>query len=73
MIANSQDKYRSVLATPMGDEMARFCNSNEGMEVFTVNMAYEMCLSACYKVRYSDLLFKNILFDLTSISFVMIG
>lgn len=51
-VASILDTYRTVLATPMGDGMARFCNSNVGLEVFMVNMAYEMSLSACFAVHY---------------------
>lgn len=47
------DKYRTVLGTPIRDEMARFCNSSMGMEVFSINMAYEMTLSRCYQVGSS--------------------
>ena len=49
-VVSSLDKYRTVLATPMGDEMARFCNTSVGLEMFTVNMAYEMSLSRCFEV-----------------------
>ena len=49
-VRSSLDKYRAVLATPMRGPLQRFCNSGADMEIFTLNMAYEMSLSACYEV-----------------------
>jgi hypothetical protein len=34
----------------MRAERQRFCNSGAGMEIFALSMAYEISLSACYKV-----------------------
>lgn len=47
---SSLDEYRAIMATPMRVELQRFCNSGAGMEIFTLDMAYEMSLSACHEV-----------------------
>lgn len=49
-VRSGLDKYRAVMATPMRVEFQRFCNSGAGREIFTLNMAYEISLSACYEV-----------------------
>ena len=49
-VNRSLDKYRIVLASPMRDELPAFCNTGAGMEIFTLNMAYEMSLSGFYTV-----------------------
>ena len=46
----SLDKYRVILTTPIRAELERFCNSGCGMELFTLNMGYEMASSNCYSV-----------------------
>ena len=57
--SKSMDKYRSVMATPMRDELPRFCNTNVVIEIFTFNVACEMSLSACYQVRCSIFLSRS--------------
>lgn len=39
-VKSSLDKYRIVLASPISDEIARFCNTNVGIEMFTIHMVY---------------------------------
>ncbi len=52
-LRSSLVEYRAVMATPIRAERLRFCNPGAGMEIFPLNMAYEMSLSACYKVSIS--------------------
>ena len=47
-VRTSLDKYGTILATPMSAGLAKFCNTNVAIEIFTVNLAYEMSLSVCY-------------------------
>lgn len=47
-VKTSLDKYGTMPATLVSAEFAIFCNTNVGIEIFTVNMAYEMSLSLCY-------------------------
>ena len=37
----------------MSDEISRFWNTNVGMDMFTIKMAYDMTRSACYEVLHS--------------------
>ncbi len=46
----SLDKYRSILSTPIRDEVARWCNSALGRELFSLGMGYEMAMSVCFDV-----------------------
>lgn len=59
-VTNSPDKYRIVLASPMSEEIAHFCNTNVGMEMFTLNMVYEMTMLACFEVAFSSFLTDSI-------------
>ena len=49
-VRNSFGKYRVVLSTPMRDAMTEFCNAGASMQIWTLNMAYEMASSQCYNV-----------------------
>ena len=47
--AKNLNKYRDVLATPMRDELERFCNIGAASDIFTIGFAYDMSLSQCFK------------------------
>ena len=45
----SLDKYCAIIRTPTREEICQSCNSGAGMEIFTLNMDYEMSQSLCYE------------------------
>ena len=45
-VTGSIDKYR--LGSPRSEELNRVCSSGVGIEIFTINAAYEMTFSICY-------------------------
>ncbi len=47
--AKNLNKYRDVLATPMRDEITKFCNIGAASEIFTISLVYEMSLSQCFE------------------------